>query len=190
MRFLIVTEEMEPSLTRNREKREPTLIMQTSSKASIWLFLITFALVFYGMGAASVESFVNYPTWPLIGAKEFRAYHRALGPLIIGYMVIPMLITTVLTILLLWFRPASIPRWMVWLALGLQLGVWISTVTIQLPIQGQLTADGLSLPLIDRLRMTSFWFRRVPHTANALLFLGMMSQLLRENLRGAANRTV
>ena len=84
--------------------------MQTSTKTSVWLILITFALVFYGMGAASVESFVNYPTWPLIGANEFRAYHRALGPLIIGYMVIPMLVTTILTILLLWFRPASIPR--------------------------------------------------------------------------------
>ena len=158
-------------------------IMKTTQSNSIWLILITFALVFYGLGAASVESFVNYPTWPLIGANEFRAYHRALSPLIIGYMVIPMLVTTILTILLVWLRPASIPRWMVWLAIVLQLIVWISTVTIQLPIQGQLSANGLSLPLIERLRTTSFWFRRVPHTANAILFLWMMSVLLRENLR-------
>jgi hypothetical protein len=160
--------------------------MQTSTKASVWLFLLTFALVFYGMGAASVESFVNYPTWPLIGANEFRVYHRALSPLIIGHMVIPMLVTTVLTILLLWFRPATIPGWMVWLAIGLQLFVWVSTVTIQLPIQGQLSADGLSVPLIDRLRVTSFWFRRVPHMANAFLFLWMMSALLQGNIRRSA----
>src|SRR3954454_20851580 len=158
-------------------------IMQTTSKTSIWLILITFALVFYAMGAASVESFVNYPTWPLIGANEFRAYHRALGPLIIGYMVIPMLLGTILTILLLWFRPASIPRWMIWLAIVLQLVVWVSTFTIQLPIQGQLSADGLSLPLIERLRVPSFWFRRVPHIANAFLFLWMMGVLLRETVR-------
>lgn len=155
--------------------------MATSTRTSFWLFLITFALIFYGLGAASVESFVNYPTWPLIGPNEFRAYHRALGPLIIGYMVMPMLVATLLTILLLWFRPATIPGWMVWLALALQLVVWISTFTIQLPIQGQLSAEGLSLPLIDRLRVTSFWLRRIPHTANAFLFLWMMSALLREN---------
>ena len=160
--------------------------MQTSTKTSAWLVLITFALVFYGMGASFVESFVHYLTWPLIGANEFRAYHRALGPLIIGYMVIPMLVTTGLTILLLWFRPASIPGWMVWFAIGLQLVVWVSTATIQLPIQGQLSADGLSLPLIDRLRVTSFWFRRVPHIANAFLFLWMMSGLLRGNVRRRA----
>jgi hypothetical protein len=164
--------------------------MPTATRNSAWLFLITFALTFYGMGAAAVESFVNYPTWPLIGANEFRAYHRALGPLIIGHMVIPMLVATLLTILLLWFRPASIPRWMVWLAIGLQLVVWISTFTIQLPIQGQLSADGLSLPLIDRLRVTSFWLRRVPHFANAFLFLWMMSALLRENaLRNGVAKT-
>ncbi len=160
--------------------------MQTTPKTSFWLFLITFALVFYGMGAASVESFVNYPIWPLIGANEFRAYHRALTPLIVGYMVIPMVVATILTILLLWFRPASIPRWMVWLAIVLQLVVWISTFTIQLSIQGQLSADGLSLPLIERLRITSFWFRRVPHIANAILFLWMMSVLLRGNLSRSA----
>jgi hypothetical protein len=161
--------------------------MPGSPRTSVWLFLITFALVFYGTGAAFVESFVNYPTWPLIGANEFRAYHRAFGPLIISYMVIPLLVATALTILLLWFRPASIPAWMVWLAIGLQLVVWVSTFTIQLPIQGQLSADGLSLPLIDRLRVTNFWFRRVPYMANAVLFLGMMSILLRGNMARRAD---
>jgi hypothetical protein len=157
--------------------------MQTSTKTSVWLFLITFALLFYGLGAASVESFVNYPTWPLIGANEFRAYHRALSPLIIRFMVVPLIVTTLLTILLLWFRPASIPRWMICLALGLQLVAWISTFAIQLPIQGQLSAEGLSLSLIERLRVTSFWLRRVPNMANAFLFLWMMSILLRGNIR-------
>lgn len=160
--------------------------MQTTTKTSVWLFLLTFALVFYGMGAASVESFVNYPTWPLIGANEFRTYHRALGPLIIGYMVIPLLVATILTILLLWLRPGSVPRWMIWLAIVLQLITWVSTFAVQLPIQGQLSADGLSLPLIDRLRVTSFWFRRVPHIANALLFLWMMSELLHGSSRRSA----
>jgi hypothetical protein len=161
--------------------------MHASTNTSIRLFLVTFALVFYGMGASFVESFVNYPTWPLIGANEFRAYHRALSPLIVGYMVIPMFVATILTILLLWFRPASIPRWMVWLAIVLQLVVWVSTFTIQLPIQGQLSASGLSLPLIDRLRVTNFYFRRVPYIANAFLFLWMMSVLLRGNAARSAD---
>jgi hypothetical protein len=73
---------------------------------------------------------------------------------------------------------------MISLAVVLQLVVWVSTITIQLPIQGQLSAEGLSLPLIDRLRVTSFWLRRVPHIANAFLFLWMMSALLRGSATG------
>jgi hypothetical protein len=155
--------------------------MQTSNKTSIWLFLFSFALVFYGMGASFVESFVNYPTWRLVGANEFRAYHQALSPLVIGYMVIPMLITTILTVLLLWFRPVPLPRWAIWLAVVLQLIIWISTAAIQLPIQAQLSSDGLPLPLIERLIFTNWWLRKVPQIINALLFLWLMSLVLRVN---------
>ena len=155
--------------------------MQTSNKPSIWFFLISFALVFYGMGASFVESFVNYPAWRLIGVNEFRAYHQTLSPLVIGYMVIPMLITTLLTVVLLWFRPAPIPRWAICLALVLQLIIWVSTFTIQLPIQVHLSSDGLSLPLIERLIFTNWWLRKVPQIINALLFLWLMSLLLRVN---------
>ena len=155
--------------------------MQTSNKTSIWLFLICFALVFYGLGASFVESFVNYPTWRLIGANEFRAYHQALSPLIIGYMVIPMLITTIVTALLLWFKPAPIPRWAIGLAVVLQLIIWVSTFAIQFPIQVLLSNDGLSLPLINRLIFTNWWLRKVPQIINAFLFLWLMSLLLRVN---------
>jgi hypothetical protein len=63
----------------------------------------------------------------------------------------------------------------------LQLIIWISTATIQLPIQMQLSANGLSLPLIDRLIFTNWWLRKVPQIFNALLFLWLMSLLLRVN---------
>lgn len=160
--------------------------MQTATKPSSWLFLITFALVFYGMGASFVESFVNYPTWPLIGANEFRGYHQALSRQIIRYMVFPLLVATVLTISLLWLRLAPIPRWAIWLSIVLQLITWVSTFAIQIPIQMQLSRDGLSLPLIERLILTNWWLRRVPHLVNTFLFLWMISLLLRQNYRGEA----
>ena len=156
---------------------------QPSTKFSVWLFLITFALIFYGTGASFVESFVNYPTWPLIGAAEFRTYHQALSPLVIGYMVIPMLIATVLTILLVWFRPAPIPRWAIWLSVIFQIAVWVSTATIQLPIQFQLSGNGLSVPLIEQLIFTNWWYRKIPQIINSILFVWMMSLLLRANFK-------
>lgn len=157
--------------------------MHPASKFSVWLFLITFALIFYGMGASFVESFVNYPTWRLIGPGEFLAYHQALSPLIIGYMVIPLVAATVLTLLLAWFRPPPIPRWGIWVSVVLQLISWISTALIQIPIQMELSKNGLSFPLIDQLIFTNFWFRKVPQVINVILFLWMMSLLLRINFK-------
>jgi hypothetical protein len=153
--------------------------MQAATNKSTWLFLATFILTFYGVGASFVESFVNYPTWPLVGANEFRAFHLALGQLLIPIMVIPMLIATLLTMLLLWLRPAPIPRWVLWLSVALQLVTWAATAAIQLPIQFELSRDGLSPALIDRLIFTNWWLRRVPNLLNAGLFIWMMSLLLR-----------
>ena len=148
-------------------------------RLSIWLFLVTFALVFYNLGASFIESFVNYPTWRLIGANEFRAYHQAVGPLYIFYAVAPGVLATVLTLLLLYFRPAAIPIWAILLAIGLQLIMWVSSVSIQIPIQMRLDKEGLSLPLINRLIVTNFWLRRVPSSVNAILFFWMSSLLVR-----------
>ena len=157
--------------------------IQTSSKNSSLLFLITFSMVFYGTGAAFVESFVNYPTWRHIGADEFKTYHQAFSPLILGFLVFPLIVTTLLSISLLWFRPGAIPRWSIWLAVILQLITWVSTVAIQVPIQMQLSSDGLSIPLIDRLIVTNFWLRRVPHLISTILFFWMMSLLLKNDVR-------
>jgi hypothetical protein len=143
-----------------------------------WTFLAAFAFVFYANGAASVESFVNYPSWHLIGADEFTQYHRFIGPRVIAFLVAPAVTGTLLTILMLWFRPRAVPAWAVWVAIVLQVVNWVSTVTIQLPIQFELTANGLSLPLIERLIETSFWLRRVPHMAVAGLFVWMGSKIL------------
>ena len=143
-----------------------------------WIFLIAFALVFYGTGAAVIESFVNYPSWPLIGVNEFMAYHQFISPRVLAFLVAPLVIGTAFTILMLWSRPGGIPAWAVWAALAAQAVVWVSTVTIQVPIQMQLGDQGLSAGLIERLIETNFWLRRIPYAICAGLFLWMAAQVM------------
>lgn len=144
-----------------------------------WVFLLAFALVFYGTGAAFIEGFVNYPSWHLIGKAEFTPFHRFISPRVLSFLVAPLLIGTLFTVLLLWFRPAAIPVQAVWLCIALQVLVWVSTATIQLPIQLELSAHGQSIPLIERLIETNFWLRRIPYAACAGVFLWMASRVLR-----------
>jgi len=74
-----------------------------------WPYILAFALIFYANGAAFIESFVNYPSWRLIGANEFVSYHQFISPRIIAFLVIPALSATVLTGVMLKYRPAAIP---------------------------------------------------------------------------------
>lgn len=143
-----------------------------------WTFLIAFALVFYGTGAAFIEGFVNYPSWQLIGADEFVAYHRFISPRVLTFLVAPLLLGTAFTILMLWSRPAAIPALAVWSAIAAQVVVWVATVATQLPIQFQLGAQGRSAGLIDRLIETNFWMRRIPYGICAGLFLWMAAQVM------------
>ena len=145
-----------------------------------WIFLIAFSLVFYGTGAAFIEGFVNYASWHLIGAEEFIAYHRFISPRVLGFLVAPLLLGTAFTVLLLWSRPAALPKWAVWAAVAAQAVVWVSTITIQVPIQIQLSDQGLSVQLIERLIETNFWLRRIPYGICAGLFLWMAAQVMGE----------
>jgi len=158
-----------------------------------WIFALAFALVCYGNGAACVESFVNYPSWRLIGASEFLAYHRFIGPRVMGWLVAPALLGTLCTALLLQWRPTAIPRWPVVVAVTLQLMIWISTAMIQFPIQQELAAHGFSGPLVDRLIDTNVWLRRVPFGVCLVVFVWMAARVAdgrgptiqREGLRSA-----
>ena len=142
-----------------------------------WIFLTAFALVFYGTGAAFIESFVNYASWHLIGPDQFIAYHQFISPRVLTFLVAPLLLGTAFTILMFWSRPAAIPVWAVRAAVAAQAVVWISTVTIQVPIQRQLN-HGLSVDLIARLIQTNFWLRRIPYAICAGLFLWMAAQVM------------
>ena len=143
-----------------------------------WIFLIAFALVFYGTGAAFIESFVNYASWHLIGAEEFIAYHQFISPRVLAFLVAPLLLGTGFTVLMLWSRPAAIPAWAVWAAIATQAVVWVSTITIQVPIQIQLSNHGLSVTLIERLIETNFWLRRIPYAICTGLFLWAAAQVM------------
>jgi hypothetical protein len=146
-------------------------------KGSI-VFVIAFALVFYTTGAAFIEGFVNYSSWHLIGPAEFQAFHTFITPRVLAFLVVPAALGTVFSILMLWFRPALIPAWSVWLVIALQMVLWVSSVTIQIPIQLKLQTQGLSITLVDQLIVTNWWLRRLPYCITAVLFLWMMITVL------------
>lgn len=120
-----------------------------------------FALSFFSFGEAVFEGQVNYPAWLRISDQSFVTYHQAISARI-GVLIVPLVLATVANILLIWWRPTSIPRWAVWSTLALQMLMWVSTVLIQIPIQLRLGSGGYSSELLQRLIWTDLLYRKVP----------------------------
>ncbi|MBC7922698.1 MAG: hypothetical protein H7Z75_16590 [Ferruginibacter sp.] len=159
--------------------------MKPISHRARWVTAVFFLLTFFSAGGGTVESLVNYPTWLLIGAAEFKAYHQALGPRIVASMVLPALFATVFNVLMLWFRPSAIPRWSVWTLFILGLIGWVSTAVIQIPIQAQLDETGFSKEAIERLISTDLPLRVIP----GFLRLGLAFWMLLRIMTPYAHQT-
>jgi hypothetical protein len=141
------------------------------------IFVATFALMFYILGATFMEGFVNYRTWRLIGAAEFPSYHRSVGRKVVPFVALPVVFSLLTNAVLLGSRPHSIPAWCLWCTLILTLFAIGISVAFQIPIQLDLDRKGLSLTGISRL-IAIDWLRAAAHIANATLFLWMMAGYL------------
>jgi hypothetical protein len=144
-----------------------------TSKHGRWVTPLFFALAFYGFGAGMMDSFAIYPTWRLVGPDEFAAFHKVAGARIQVVFVLPLLIMTLLEVLMLWHRPVTIPRWLVWIALTLTLIPWLSSAFIQIPIQVALD-NGKDDALLERLIITD-WIRIIPFFLQIITVFRMLT---------------
>lgn len=144
-----------------------------------WVTTLFFALSLYVTGAAMMDSFVVYHTWTFIGDEQFAVAHMESGQWIVLVFVLPLLITTVLVILLFWHRPVSIPRKLVWIALGCLVIAWLSSIFIQIPIQIEL--DKGANPLLLQQLIDSDWIRFIPQVVFLITVLFMISKTIRRD---------
>jgi hypothetical protein len=137
------------------------------------LTVVAFALTFYCLGTTYFEAFVNYRTWGFIGSAEFPSYHRALTPLVIKVMLIPIAVYVACLLALVLSSETVVPRFALVASLALVLVAVLSSIFIQIPIQRAFDRDGLSTALLQRLIATDLALRKVPLGLNALLWLAV-----------------
>ena len=147
------------------------------------VFSVYILLAFYVFGGGIVNSLVSYRTWRWVGENEFPKFHQIDSSLIIPLFVIFFFISFIPQILLFWFRPIIIPRWLVWLALLFNLITLISTITIQIPIQTELDKR-FSLELIERLISTDLIYRRIPMLLLAIVNFIMLYKVVKRSGNG------
>ncbi len=154
--------------------------MNNKNKVSSIVFSIYILLSFYVFGGGIVNSLVAYRTWRWVGEAEFPKFHHVDSELIIPFFVIIFFLSFIPQILLFWFRPTAIPRWMVFLALLFNLITLASTIIIQIPIQIKLD-QAFSLDLIEKLISTDMLWRRIPMFLLAITNFSMLYIVVRHS---------
>ena len=154
--------------------------MINKNKISTIVFSVYILLAFYVFGGGIVNSLVAYRTWRAVGANEFPEFHHIDSALIIPLFVVFFFLSFIPQILLFWFRPMVIPKWLVWLALLFNFITLVSTITIQIPIQIELDKM-FSLELIERLISTDFIYRRIPMFLQAIINFIMLYKVVKHS---------
>ena len=145
------------------------------------VFSIYILLTFYVFGGGMVTSLVGYRIWKLVGPNEFPEFHQADNALIIPVFVIFFFLSFIPQILLFWFRPVVIPKWMIWLAFIFNLIMLISSISIQIPIQIELDKR-FSMELIERLISTDLTFRIIPMMLLAVTNFIMLYKVIKHSV--------
>jgi uncharacterized BrkB/YihY/UPF0761 family membrane protein len=155
--------------------------MKSNPRISTIVFSIYILLTFYVFGGGVINSLVAYRTWRFVGANEFPAFHHEDARLIVPLFVLFFFLSFIPQVLLFWFRPPGISKWLIWLALLLNLVALISTITVQIPIQNALD-KAYSSELIEKLISTDMVYRRIPMALMAIVnFIMLYKVVARSN---------
>jgi hypothetical protein len=136
-----------------------------------WLLLANLALAFNNIGLIWLIQISVYPLWFLVPPAAWPAYHWAWFVSIWSVIFIPATISFVLTVLTLWWRPAGVPRWAIWLVVGLQAIEHLLTLLFWAPLQAKIGPPHFTSEL--NLLLTTHWLRVALVTAHGFLILWM-----------------
>ena len=154
--------------------------MTNKNNISTIVFSVYILLAFYVLGGGTVNSLVAYKTWRAVGPNEFPEFHHIDSSLVIPIFVVFFFLSFIPQILLLWYRPMVISKWMVWLAILFNFICLISTIIIQIPIQVELDKK-FSLELIERLISTDLLYRRIPMLLMAIINFIMLYKVVKHS---------
>lgn len=135
--------------------------MRTTTTYRVFLLYLLLTFCF---GAAMMSEIVDYQSWMdlriYLTPAEFAQWHTVAGQRAIPVLVLPMALTTLVALGLLWNLPPTVPRWCLWVVLACHALAWTLTLRFQLPLEMQLDQGAYSAELMAELWRTD-WLRKL-----------------------------
>ena len=107
-------------------------------KFSITLY---FAILFYSIGALTIENDVNYNTWKFISSENFAEYHKHLESLLKFFMFTPLGLSLILNVILVFYKNLKPLRIYFLVSLILLAFIITYSLIIQVPLHIELESN-------------------------------------------------
>ena len=130
---------------------------QNAEQITRVILVAQFAATWAMVGIIWFVQAVHYRLFEMVGAEGFEAYHQKHTNLTTWIVGPPMLVELFAALSLLWFPPADVPRFAVWVGILLVGILWISTAVVQVPLHSRL-ASGFQASASRKLCATN-WLR-------------------------------
>jgi uncharacterized membrane protein len=144
------------------------------SRIVILLHLI--ATVFM-TGVIWIIQILHYPLFNMVGRENFAAYEAAHTNLITLVVMPTMLLELILTAMIFFAPPTSVPSSLNWLNAVLLGVIWFSTAFLQVP-QHSILSSGFDEKAY-RMLVNSNWIRTVAWSAKAVIATAMVWMVMK-----------
>jgi hypothetical protein len=153
-----------------------TLTMMTFRRVLTTMYLLLSIGVTW---AAMSQDRVNYPSWALVGPREFGAFHHSVLVGTQTYIIPFALLSFPLGLAMIWLRHPAISRWLVMFTLAVGVLGAITTTQLAIPLQKQmLHGDPANIPmLVGKLIKVDLYWRIIPGVLAMIAYGIMLFQL-------------
>jgi len=135
--------------------------------------------------AAMSQDRVNYPSWALVGPKEFGAFHHSVLVGTQTYIIPFALLSFPLGVAMIWLRHPAVSRALIVFALAVGILGAITTTQLAIPIQKEmLHGDPAAISaLVQKLIAVDLYWRIIPGLLALVAYGIMLFQLTASNDR-------
>ena len=142
--------------------------------------LANLALSFYNVGTIWAHEVDIFRSWKLLDAETFHAVQLAHWKKLPYWVLVPVALSLVGSIALVWYHPAGSPAWAIWGNLACQLLSHGLTAAFWGRWQAKLSMDrlGSKSPFLDNILKTH-WVRTLLINACAVILFSWMARTLR-----------
>ena len=142
------------------------------------LLIVCTVLYIYAAGGCWLLQVVCYPTYHLVGEKDFVPFHVAFGNRLLPVFVIPAVLACLSSFALLFVRPPGVALWLAIIVAICSAIILLTTMLIEVPKHQALDKQGKSTTLIAEL-VSNNLPRAISWTVGSFVLLDMLSLAVR-----------